>query len=166
MVGEFITAIFFEAIFMLLHWALRTCYLLREVSYKYNNILRISLLQNMNVLFDLINSIFVRIFGITYKWVDQNMISSIFNFLKTFEYAIIICCAIGFLLVTVFIMLRQARKLPKSYIVEVMDVYGQRVTPEGLRLVFATYEAAESYARLYRSIYNEQYNFRVIGLQE
>lgn len=120
----------------------------------------------MNMLFDLIISIFVKMFGITYKWVDQNMISSIFNFLKTFEYAIIICCAIVFLLVTVFIMLRQARELPKSYIVEVMDVYGQKVAPEGLRLVFATYDAAESYAHLYRSIYSEQYKFRVIGLKD
>lgn len=120
----------------------------------------------MNMLFDFIISTFVKMFGITYKWVDQNMISSIFNFLKTFEYAIIICCAIAFLLVTVLIMLRQARKLPKSYIVEVTDVYGQRVVPEGLRLVFATYDAAESYARLYRSIYSEQYDFRVIGFQD
>jgi hypothetical protein len=120
----------------------------------------------MGVLLDLIISIFVKMFSITYKWVDQNMISSIFNFLKTFEYAIIICCAIGFLLVTVLIMLRQARKLPKSYIVEVMDVYGQRVAPEGLRLVFATYDAAESYARFYSTIYSEYYKFRVIGLKK
>jgi hypothetical protein len=120
----------------------------------------------MNMLFDLIISILVKVFGITYKWLDNNMIASTFNFLRTFEYAVVICCAIGILLVTVLITLKQARKLPRSYIVEVMDVYGQRVTPEGLRLVFATYDAAESYSRLYRSIYSEQYKFRVIGLKE
>jgi hypothetical protein len=119
----------------------------------------------MNMLFDLVISICVKMFGITYKWLDNNMIASTFNFLRTFEYAIVICCAIGFLLVTVLITLKQARKLPRSYVVEVIDVYGQRVAPEGLRLVFATYDAAESYSRLYRNIYSEQYKFRVIGLK-
>ena len=119
----------------------------------------------MNMLFDLVISISVKAFGITYKWLDNNIIASTFNFLKTFEYAIVICCAIGFLLVSVLITLKQARKLPRSYVVEVIDVYGQRVAPEGLRLVFATYDAAESYSYLYRSIYSEQYKFRVIGLK-
>ncbi|MDQ3961094.1 MAG: hypothetical protein M3230_01270 [Thermoproteota archaeon] len=47
-------------------------------------------------------------------------------------------------MITVYITLRQARKLPKSYIVEVVDVNGQKVTPDGLRLVFRTYDVAES----------------------
>jgi len=58
------------------------------------------------------------------------------------------------LLIMVFITLRQARKLPKSYIVEVVDLYGQKVTPDGLRLAFKTYDAAESYAQFYRDSYN------------
>ena len=119
----------------------------------------------MNMLFDIVISICIKIFGITYKWLDNNVVASTFNFLRTFEYAIIICCAIGFLLVTVLATLKQARKLPRSYVVEVINVYGQRVTPEGLRLVFATYDAAESYSHLYHSIYREQYKFRVIGLK-
>ncbi|HEU4823732.1 MAG TPA: hypothetical protein VFS97_09945 [Nitrososphaeraceae archaeon] len=117
------------------------------------------------MLFDLVISICVKMFGITYNWLDNNMIASTFNFLRTFEYAIVIFCAIGFLLVTVLITLKQATKLPRSYVVEVIDVYGQRVVPEGLRLVFATYGAAESYSRLYRSMYSEQYEFRVLGLK-
>jgi hypothetical protein len=83
-----------------------------------------------------------------------------------FEYLIVFCCAILFLLITVFITLRQARKLPKSYIVEVVDIYGQKVTPDGLRLAFKTYEAAESYAQFYRDSYNGQYKFRVIGVKD
>jgi quinol-cytochrome oxidoreductase complex cytochrome b subunit len=119
----------------------------------------------MNILIGLIVSIFVKSFFVTYKWLDQNMITSILNIVRSFEYAIIICCAIVFLLVTVFITLRQARKLPKSYIVEVVDIYGQRVTPEGLRLVFATHDAAESYTQFYHQIYREQYKFRVVGIK-
>jgi hypothetical protein len=71
-----------------------------------------------------------------------------------------------FLLITVFVTLRQARKLPKSYIVEVVDVYGQKATPDGLRLAFKTYEAAASYARFYRDIYRDQYRFRVVGVKD
>ena len=120
----------------------------------------------MNMLFDVVISICIKMFGIAYEWLDNNVIASTFNFLRTFEYAIIIYCAIGFLLITVLITLKQARKLPRSDVVEVIDVYGQRVTPEGLRLVFATYDAAESYSHLYRSIYSEQYKFHVIGLKQ
>ncbi|CAN5554059.1 hypothetical protein BH18THE2_BH18THE2_39680 [soil metagenome] len=119
----------------------------------------------MNILIGPIISIFVKSFIIAYKWLDQNMITSLFNIVKSFEYAIIICCAIIFLLVTVFITLKQARKLPQSYLVEVVDIYGQRVTPEGLRLVFATHDAAESFTQFYRQIYREQYKFRVVGIK-
>ena len=83
-----------------------------------------------------------------------------------FEYVIVFCCAILFLLITVYITLRQARKLPKSYIVEVVDVNGQKVTPDGLRLVFRTYDVAESFAQLYRDSYNGQYRFCVNGVKD
>ena len=49
---------------------------------------------------------------------------------------------------------------------EVVDIYGQKVTPDGLRLAFKTYEAAESYAQFYRDIYNGQYKFRIIGVKD
>ena len=89
-----------------------------------------------------------------------------FDYRKKFEYVIVFCCAILFLLITIFIMLRQAKRLPQSYVVEVVDVYGQKATPDGLRLVFKTYDAAESYAQFYRDSYNGQYRFRVIGVKD
>jgi hypothetical protein len=67
---------------------------------------------------------------------------------KNFEYIIVFCCAILFLLITVFVTLRQTKKLPKSYIVEVFDIYGQKATPDGLRLAFKTHDVAEKYGRL------------------
>jgi hypothetical protein len=85
---------------------------------------------------------------------------------KSFEYAIVFCCAILFLLITVYITLRQARKLPNSYIVEVVDVNGQKVRPDGLRLVFRTYDVAESFAQFYRDSYNGQYRFCVNGVKD
>jgi len=72
----------------------------------------------------------------------------------------------AFLLITVYITLRQARKLSKSYIVEVVDVNGQKVTPDGLRLVFRTYDVAESFAQFYGGSYNGQYRFCVIGVKD
>lgn len=118
------------------------------------------------MLFEFVVSIFVKVSASIFKWLDQNMLVYILTTAKSFEHIIVFCCAIPFLLITVFITLRQARKLPKSYIVEVVDIYGQKVTPDGLRLVFKTYDAAESYAQFYRDSYNGQYRFRVIGVKD
>jgi hypothetical protein len=117
------------------------------------------------MLFELVISIFVKVSASIFKWLDQNMLVYFLTTAKNFEYIIAFCCAILFLLITVFITLRQARKLPKSYIVEVFDIYGQKVTPDGLRLAFKTHDAAESYAQSYRDSYNGQYKFRVIGVK-
>jgi hypothetical protein len=118
------------------------------------------------MLFELVISIFVKVSASIFKWLDQNMLVYILTTAKNFEYVIVFCSAMLFLLITVFVTLRQARKLPKSYIVEVVDVYGQKATPDGLRLVFKTYEAAESYARFYRDIYRDLYRFRVVGVKD
>ena len=45
-------------------------------------------------------------------------------------------------------------------------MYEQKIMPDGLRLSFKTYEAAESYAQFYRDSYNGQYKFRVIGVKD
>jgi hypothetical protein len=118
------------------------------------------------MLFEFLVSIFVRSSASLFKWLDQNMLVYILTSAKNFEYIIVFSCAILFLLITVFITLRQAKRLPKSYIVEVVDVYGQKVTPDGLRLVFRTFDAAESYAQFYRDSYNGQYRFHVIGVKD
>ena len=117
------------------------------------------------MLFELITSIFVKGCSSIFRWLDQNMLVYILTTAKNFEYVIVFCCAILFLLITIFIMLRQAKRLSKSYVVEVVDVYGQKATPDGLRLVFKTHKAAESYARFYQDIYREQYKLRVIGVK-
>ena len=118
------------------------------------------------MLFELVISILARLSATIFKWLDQNILVYILTTAKNFEYIIAFCCAILFLLITVFITLRQARKLPKSYIVEVVDMYEQKIMPDGLRLSFKTYEAAESYAQFYRNSYNGQYKFRVIGVKD
>lgn len=71
-----------------------------------------------------------------------------------------------FLLISVFLTIRHLKKLPKYYIIEIVDAYGKKTTIDDLRLIFATYDAAESYARFYHDIYKELYKFRVIGLKD
>jgi hypothetical protein len=119
------------------------------------------------MLFEFVVSIFFRATTSIFKWLDQNMLVYVVTTAKSFEYVIVFCCAILFLLITVHITLRQARKLPKSYIVEVVDVNGQKVTLDGLTLrVFRTYDVAESFAQFYRDSYNGQYRFCVNGVKD
>jgi hypothetical protein len=80
--------------------------------------------------------------------------------------AIIIIAVISFLLFNLFLTMKYLRKLPKHYTIEIVDTYGNKTTVEGLRVLFATYDAAESYARFYQDIYKDQYKFRVTGLKE
>lgn len=102
---------------------------------------------------------------VTYSWLYQNVASPLGAFAKDFEFAAIVTVTVIFIMASMIIMLRQARKLPKSYAVEIIDVYGQHVSIDGVRQVFRTYDAAESYARLYRQNFS-QYRFKVVGLQE
>lgn len=102
---------------------------------------------------------------VTYSWLYQNVASPLGTFAKDFEFAAICTITVIFIIVSTVVMLRQARKLPKSYEVEIIDVYGQKVSIDGVRQVFRTYDAAESYARMYRQNFS-QYRFKVIGQQE
>jgi ABC-type transport system involved in cytochrome bd biosynthesis fused ATPase/permease subunit len=102
---------------------------------------------------------------VTYSWLYQNVASPLGTFAKDFEFAAICTITVLFIMVSMIIMLRQARKLPKSYEVEIIDVYGRKVSIDGVRQVFRTYDAAESYARMYRQNFS-QYRFKVAGLQE
>lgn len=61
--------------------------------------------------------------------------------------------------------MRQAKMLPKEYRIEVTDVFGQQTIIDGLRRSFSTHDAAESYARMYKQNFGEQYSFRVVGSQ-
>jgi len=118
------------------------------------------------MIFNFIITIFVKAFGIVYKWLDQHLIAYLLNFAKGFEFAIIIMSMILFLVINVFLTIRHLKRLPKYYVIEIVDGYSKKTTIDDLRVIFVTYDAAESYARFYRDIYKEQYKFRVIGLKD
>ncbi len=106
-----------------------------------------------------------KVLNISFRWLEQNLAVNFVSFIKGFEFAIIIMMAILFLLVSVNIMMRQyRRRLPKSYQIVVYDVFGRETVIDGIRQEFATYDAAESYARLYSEMYErQQYKFKVTG---
>jgi hypothetical protein len=120
----------------------------------------------MMTLLELMLAIFAKVFTITYKWLHDYLVVYFVNFAKGFEMAIIVIAVISFLLYNLFLTIKYLRKLPKYYAIEVVDTYGNKAAVEGLRVLFATYDAAESYARFYQDIYKDQYRFRVTGLKE
>jgi hypothetical protein len=109
-------------------------------------------------------SLLFQAFGISYTWLDQNLISPVLAFARGFEFAIVLTAAVIFFLISMFLVIRQAKKLPKSYSIEIVDVYGEKVSIDGVRQNYSTHSAAESYARMYRDSFGQQYRFRVVGL--
>lgn len=118
------------------------------------------------MLLESVLAIFVQSFGLTYSWLNANLVSPFVAFTRGFELAVILMVAVLFFTISVFLVLRQAKKLPKSYTVEIVDLYGEQVSIDGVRQGFATHDAAESYARMYRTNFGHQYRFRVIGVSD
>ena len=115
------------------------------------------------MIFDLIVNTFVALFGIAYRWLEQNVINYVLNFVRGFEHVLVMFVAVAFLLITVYIIVNHVKRLPKSYIIEIVDVFGERVNIDSLRHSFTTYEAAKSYSQFYTNLYGKQYKFRVVG---
>ena len=89
------------------------------------------------------------------------------EFVNDLKHIVVFIAAIIFLLITVFITIKQVKKLPLSYNIQILDNHGERIILTDLRLHFKKYEVAESYARFYRDMFRQQqYKFRVIGLKK
>jgi hypothetical protein len=109
-------------------------------------------------------AIFIDIFSITYTWLIHNFVNPLIAFAKEFEVGIMITASIIFVLITVFFVLRQAKKLSKSYKIQIINVLGHENVNSEFKQSFQTYEAAESYAREYRKLYEENFKFKVVGI--
>ena len=89
------------------------------------------------------------------------------KFVKDSKHIVILIAATIFLLITMFITIRQVKRLPLSYTIQILDEHGEKIILPDLRLNFRKYEVAESYAQFYRDMYGQQqYKFRVIGLRK
>src|SRR3954452_16190308 len=80
------------------------------------------------------------VFNIFYTCLNQNLIVHVINFVKGFESAIIFIAATLFLLICIAITLRNVKKLPNYYVVEIFDLYGKRIFIDSLRQIFTTYD--------------------------
>ena len=118
------------------------------------------------MLFGLLMTVIAKVFGITYRWLHDYLVINILNLAKGFEMAIIIIAVIFFLLFNIFLTIKYLKKLPNCYVIEIIDIHGNKTAIEGLREIFATHDVAESYARFYEDIYKGQYKFRVTGIKE
>jgi hypothetical protein len=89
------------------------------------------------------------------------------KFVNDLKHIVVLIAAITFLLIVVFITIRQVKRLPLSYTIQTLDSHEERIILPDLRLHFRRYEVAESYARFYRDMYKQQqYKFKVIGLKK
>jgi hypothetical protein len=84
----------------------------------------------MMTLFELLITIFAKVFGIVYRWLHDYLVINIVNLAKGFEMAIIIIAVISFLLFNIFLTIKYLKKLPNYYVI---DVYGNKAAIEGLR---------------------------------
>lgn len=117
-------------------------------------------------MFGNLQAMFVGVIAAAYTWLVQNIASPVAGFAKDFQLAAICVVTVAFIMVSMFMMLRQAKRLPQAYVVEIADVYGQKVSIDGVRQAFQTYDAAESFARMYRENFGPQYRFKVVGLAQ
>ena len=115
------------------------------------------------MIFDSIIEIFVRFGGVLYRWFEQYVFNYFVNFGKGFEQVFVMLAIITFLLITVILLIKKAKKLPKYYVIEIVDIFGRTIILEGLRVNFRTYDAAKSYSQFYSALFGEQYRFQVTG---
>jgi fumarate reductase subunit D len=120
-------------------------------------------MEVITMLFDFITSTFVLAFGLAYRWLDQNVISHILVFVRSFEQALVMLTVIAFLLIMVYMMIKHVKRLPKSYEIEIVDIFGKKMVIDGLRLQFGTFAVAKSYSQYYTNLYGNPYQFRVVG---
>lgn len=107
--------------------------------------------------------IIARVFNLLYSWLEHNIIDNILAFSKVFGNMIVMISVIIFLLILAYITIKHLKKLPKFYVIEVTDVYGNDIILEGIRTKFRTYDVAKNYSEFYSNLYKEQYKFNVIG---
>jgi hypothetical protein len=117
------------------------------------------------MIFDLFIGPSVKLGEVSYRLLEQYVLNQLINFGKGFEQAVILLAVTAFLLITIGILIKHVKKLPKYYVIETVDLYGRNIIPHGLRLTFRTYDAATSYLQFYQSLYGRQYQFRVTGLR-
>ncbi len=112
---------------------------------------------------DYIGLIVLRLLSISSKWIEQYVINNVLEFVKSFEHVLMVLTVVAFFLIIIYMTMKQLKKLPRYYVIEIEDVYGNKAAVDGLRTNFTTFTAAKSYAQFYTNMYGQQYKFRIVG---
>ena len=102
-----------------------------------------------------------RFFNFIYKLFEQYFVNNFVNFGRGFEQLLVMLAVTIFVLITILILIKRVKKLPRSYVIVVLDSLGKKIILKDLRVKFSTYNADISYSQFYRALYGGQYVFRV-----
>jgi hypothetical protein len=117
-------------------------------------------------MYETIVSVFFKSIEPLYKWLSENLLAHLMTFGKEFGALVVFVSAVAFLLITVYFIMKHAKRLPKRYVLETFDQDGKRIVIPDLRIVFSTYPAAASYAEFYTKMYEYKYKFRLLGIRD
>ena len=96
-----------------------------------------------------------------YKLFEQYLVNNLVNFGRGFEQIFVMLAVTIFVLITIFILINRVKKLPKTYVIVVLDRLSRTIILKDLRVKFSTYNAAVSYSQFYGVLYEGQYIFQV-----
>jgi len=117
-------------------------------------------------MYEAIVSLFLKSIDPLYKWLSENLLAHILAFSKEFGAIVVFISAVAFLLITVYFIMKQAKRLPKRYMLEAYDQDGKLIVIPELRVMFATYQAAASYAEFYTKLFEDKYKFKLLGIKD
>ncbi|HEX7275298.1 MAG TPA: hypothetical protein VF248_06765 [Nitrososphaeraceae archaeon] len=112
---------------------------------------------------DYVGLIVIRLLSFSSKWIEEYVINNVLEFVKSFEHVLMVLTVVAFFLIIIYMTMKQLKKLPKFYVIEIEDVYGNKAVVDGLRTNFTTFTAAKSYTEFYTNLYGQQYKFRIVG---
>lgn len=112
---------------------------------------------------EFVGIIVIKLLLLVSKWIEEYVINNVLEFVKGFEHVLMVLTVVAFFLIIIYMTMKQMKKLPKYYVIEIEDIYGNEAAVDGLRINFTTFTAAKSYAQFYTNLYGQQYKFRIVG---
>lgn len=112
---------------------------------------------------EFVGIIVIKLLLLVSKWIEEYVINNVLEFVKGFEHVLMVLTVVAFFLIIIYMTMKQLKKLPRYYVIEIEDVYGNKAAVDGLRTNFTTFTAAKSYAQFYTNMYGQQYKFRIVG---
>lgn len=112
---------------------------------------------------EFVGIVIIRLLLLVSKWIEEYVINNVLEFVKSFEHVLMVLTVVAFFLIIIYMTMKQLKKLPKYYVIEIEDIYGNEAAVDGLRINFTTFTAAKSYAQFYTNLYGQQYKFRIVG---